>query len=229
MEEHLAIEFPLRGEWTAPTTPAKKIPSHGTNRMGMRYAFDFLQLNGKQHRRPFHTVNALHYLLFGTHLENYYCYNQEIFAPSDGEIVAVIDGIDERKTVHWFVYLLIGMKHSMTFNEKTDSLSNIAGNYVVMALANGGYASFAHLKTNSIAVSVTDKLKKGSLIGKVGHSGNSTSPHLHFQLMDRADIVHANGIPFHFEQYELYQNNTWRTVYNQIPSEKDRFRFLKKE
>ncbi|GEN87581.1 hypothetical protein MKY30_19155 [Oceanobacillus sp. FSL W8-0428] len=43
----VVIEFPLRGEWNAPTTPAKKVPSHGTNRMGLQYAFDFLQLNWK--------------------------------------------------------------------------------------------------------------------------------------------------------------------------------------
>nr|WP_308052533.1 hypothetical protein [Enterococcus gallinarum] len=41
----IRIEFPLRGEWQAPTTPVKRVPSHGTNRMGMRYAFDFVQVN----------------------------------------------------------------------------------------------------------------------------------------------------------------------------------------
>ncbi|XUD28515.1 hypothetical protein IGJ26_001450 [Enterococcus sp. AZ095a] len=49
-EQSITIEFPLRGEWLAPTTPAKKIPSHGTDRMGLRYAFDFFKsiLRGKQ-------------------------------------------------------------------------------------------------------------------------------------------------------------------------------------
>jgi hypothetical protein len=35
------VEFPLRGEWMSPTTPIKRIPSHGTDQLGQRYAYDF--------------------------------------------------------------------------------------------------------------------------------------------------------------------------------------------
>ena len=42
----IRIEFPLRGEWQKhPRLLSKRVPSHGTNRMGMRYAFDFVQVN----------------------------------------------------------------------------------------------------------------------------------------------------------------------------------------
>ena len=36
--EAALVEFPLGGEWLAPNTPGSKIPSHGTNRFGARYA-----------------------------------------------------------------------------------------------------------------------------------------------------------------------------------------------
>jgi murein DD-endopeptidase MepM/ murein hydrolase activator NlpD len=94
-----------------------------------------------------------------------------------------------------------------------------------MKCASQVYLAFAHLQTNSINVTVGQKLQKGELLGKVGHSGNSTSPHLHFQVMDSNDIAHAKGLPFVFEKYELYKENRWQTVYNQLPSEKDRIRF----
>ncbi|MEI5991512.1 hypothetical protein A5881_003049 [Enterococcus termitis] len=223
----IIIEFPLRGEWHTPTTPAKKIPSHGTNRMGMRYAFDFLQINWQDKGKAFHDVSDLHYIFSGVSIEKYYCYNQDIFAPCDGEIVAVVDGIPERKIVNWLVDMAIGIKNSATFNERKDHFSQIAGNYIIMKLGDDLYAAFAHLKTDSIIVSINDRVKKGSLLGKVGHSGNSTSPHLHFQLMDRDDITNAKGVPFRFEQYELYIDNQWKTVFNQIPSASDRFRFCK--
>jgi Membrane proteins related to metalloendopeptidases len=58
----------------------------------------------------------------------------------------------------------------------------------------------------------------------VGHSGNSTGPHLHFQLMDSSVLVSAKGIPCAFEQYELFQNGEWETVYQSVPSNKDRIR-----
>ena len=63
-EQKITIGFPLRGEWLAPTTPAEKIPSHGTDRMGLRYAFDFLQVNFEGKTKAFHNRS---FLLFGSH------------------------------------------------------------------------------------------------------------------------------------------------------------------
>lgn len=44
MKNPIVVGFPLRGEWYAPNTPGSKIPSHGTNRLGSRYAYDFIQI-----------------------------------------------------------------------------------------------------------------------------------------------------------------------------------------
>ena len=43
--EPIIMAFPLRGEWLAPQTPGTKIPRHGTNRLGTRYAFEFIQVD----------------------------------------------------------------------------------------------------------------------------------------------------------------------------------------
>ena len=43
--EPIIVEFPLRGEWLSPNTPGTKIPSHGTNHLGTRYAYDFIQVD----------------------------------------------------------------------------------------------------------------------------------------------------------------------------------------
>ncbi len=68
-------------------------------------------------------------------------------------------------------------------------------------------------------------VNKGDLIGRIGHSGNSFFPHLHFQLMDSCDIATANGLPCAFEEYEIFQKGEWKTVANEIPTNKDRIRF----
>lgn len=226
-QQPIVIEFPLRGEWNAPTTPAKRVPSHGTNRMGLRYAFDFLQLNWSNPKKPSYKVSFLHYLFFGVPLKKCYCWGESIYAPCDGEVVFVEDGNRERKVAHWLVDSLIATKNALFFNERKHNFKKIAGNYVILKSSKDVYIAFVHLQKNSVKVCLHDQLKKGTYIGNVGHSGNSTFPHLHFQLMDSDDVANSRGIPCLFEQYELYQNGDWKTVYNQIPSAKDRIRFIK--
>ena len=41
------IDFPLRGEWVAEATPAQRVPTHGTDLFGQRYAYDFVGVEGR--------------------------------------------------------------------------------------------------------------------------------------------------------------------------------------
>lgn len=74
-------------------------------------------------------------------------------------------------------------------------------------------------------VQAEDNVGKGQFLGRVGHSGNSTEPHLHFHLMDNSDLAKAKGISCAFEKYEVLQDGEWKTVRKSIPSDKDRIRF----
>lgn len=223
--EPIIMEFPLRGEWLAPNTPGTKIPSHGTDQLGTRYAYDFLQVDWERKGWPSYRVHWLRYLLFGVPLNKYYCWGQEIYAPCDGVIVKAEDGYKERPRAHLFSDLFIAFKSVHVFNAKRDNVQSVAGNYIIMKCGNGVFAGFVHLKKDSINVGVGQKVKKGDLLGNIGHSGNSFSPHLHFQLMDSSDIVSAKGVPCAFEKYELLKEGKWQTVYNEIPTNKDRIKF----
>ncbi|MCL2141399.1 MAG: M23 family metallopeptidase [Methanimicrococcus sp.] len=228
MEERhkpVIVGFPLRGEWLAPNTPGKKIPSHGTDQFGEKYAYDFLQVDFKRKGRPFYRVHWLQYLFFGVSLNKCYCWGQKIYAPCDGEIVKAEDGYKERSRVHLLSDSLVALKNAYFFNPKKDSIQSIAGNYIIMKCSDGVYACFVHLQKDSIQVSVGQSVKKGDVLGKVGHSGNSFAPHLHFQLMDRSDVISAKGLPCAFEQYELYKDGEWKKVYNEIPTDKDQIKF----
>ncbi len=219
------IGFPLRGEWLAPNTPGKKIPSHGTNQLGARYAFDFIQVDWARTGRPFYHSNMLQYLFFGIPLNKCYSWGQEVYAPCDGEIIKAEDGYKERPRVHLASDLFVALKNAYTFNPEKDEPQSVAGNYIIIKCSDHAYAAFAHLQMGSITVSAGQSVKKGDVLGKVGHSGNSTAPHLHFQLMDSSDLYSAKGIPCAFEQYELFQEDEWKTVYNCVPSNTDRIRF----
>lgn len=226
-EDPVIVEFPLRGEWMAPTTPGKKVPSHGTDQLGERFAFDFLQVDWERNGRPFYNTSLLRYVLFGVSLDECYCWGKEIYAPCDGKIIIAEDGYTERPIVHWVSDLFVALKNAYVFDAEKDGIQPVAGNYIVMKCnnTNNVYAAFAHLQKGSITVSVGQSVQKGDLLGKVGHSGNSTAPHLHFQLMDSSNLLSARGIPCAFEQYDLFQDGKWKTVYKAIPSDTDRIRF----
>ncbi len=56
------------------------------------------------------------------------------------------------------------------------------GNYVIIQHPDGNYTYYAHLAKDSITVIAGDEVERGQVIGKIGHSGSSTGPHLHFEI-----------------------------------------------
>lgn len=225
MNKPVILAFPLRGEWLSPNTPGTKIPSHGTNRFGTRYAYDFIQVDWDRGGYPAYRVSFIQYLLFGVKLENYYGWGQDVYAPCNGIVVAAEDGYEERSKTNLFSDMSNAYKNAHFFNIEKDNIQSVAGNYIIIKFGDGIYAALCHLQTGSIQVSVGQEVTKGEIIGKVGHSGNSFAPHLHFQLMDSSDIASANGVPCAFEEYELFENGKWERVKKGIPTDKDRIRF----
>lgn len=56
------------------------------------------------------------------------------------------------------------------------------GNYVVVDHGNDVYTIYAHMALSSIKVSKGDSVIQGQVLGKIGSSGHSSGPHLHFQI-----------------------------------------------
>ncbi|MBW5448905.1 peptidoglycan DD-metalloendopeptidase family protein, partial [Cohnella sp. CFH 77786] len=60
-------------------------------------------------------------------------------------------------------------------------------------------STIAHLKNGSVKVKAGDRVTAGELIGKCGNSGNSTEPHIHFQVSAPSDTVaNMSTIPISF-------------------------------
>jgi murein DD-endopeptidase MepM/ murein hydrolase activator NlpD len=77
----------------------------------------------------------------------------------------------------------------------------------------------------SLAVKPGQIVRSGDVLGRVGHTGNSTAPHLHFQLMDSPDLMRAKGVPCAFRSYEVMRNGAWERVENGVPRKVDRIRY----
>jgi hypothetical protein len=220
-KKSIVVDFPLRGEWIAPNTPGKKIPSHGTNEFGVTYAYDFVRIEKRYGIKKFYNSSLTKYLLKGVPLEECFGWGKDIFSPCDAEIVKVEDGVNERERVSLIGDLRYRAKINDMHNKGEFNYRDIAGNYIIMKCSESVYALFAHLKKDSILVDVGERVKKGQVIGKVGHSGNSLAPHLHFQMMDNEDPRFANGILCAFEYYEIKKEGEWIKIENGIPTHKE--------
>ena len=64
----------------------------------------------------------------------------------------------------------------------TANLTNSYGTYVVIRHSNGLQSYYAHGTRGSIVVSPGDTVKQGQKIMLSGNTGNSTGPHLHFEV-----------------------------------------------
>lgn len=69
------------------------------------------------------------------------------------------------------------------------------GNYVKIRHADGTYTLYGHLSKGTITVMAGDVVEQGQVIGKLGNSGRSTGPHLHFAVLD------VNGTKVDPEQF----------------------------
>lgn len=90
----------------------------------------------------------------------------DIIAPSGKAVYAVADGTISR-----------------VFFDRPGSLG---GNAIRLTAADGTYFHYAHFSKFGDGIEVGTKVKLGQVIGYVGSTGNSSTPHLHFEY-------HPNG------------------------------------
>ena len=174
--------FPVKGVWQI-NGNYDCIGAHRTQ-YSMEFAFDLGKID----------VDSTY-----EHDEDYCWFGEDILAIADGEIVSCFNEAtlrinfpedsetDERV-----------LKEREEIVKQFGHMPLQCGNYVIIKHDNEEYSLYGHMIYHSLTVKKGDFVKQGQIIGKIGNTGRSACPHLHFQLMNGPDYSTARGLPCHF-------------------------------
>jgi murein DD-endopeptidase MepM/ murein hydrolase activator NlpD len=199
----VVISPPLTGsDWVAANGPSNTsqhrralIPINGHAYISQRFAIDWVQLN----------ADGKTYTGDPSGNKNYRAYGAEIHAVADGVVTQTKDGLPQNTP---------GAKSLAV----PVSLETIGGNHVIMEIGDGLYAFYAHMQPGSLRVKVGDKVRRGQVLGLLGNTGNSSEPHLHFQICDANSELGSEGLPYAFASFEvLGKGDTWKPGESHAP------------
>jgi murein DD-endopeptidase MepM/ murein hydrolase activator NlpD len=158
---------------------SSSIACNGSINFAQRFAIDWLQLgkNGK-------LVNG-----DAADVHGYVGYGAEVLAVADGTVVGFNDSLDDQKP-------------GSLPDPKTMNIGNVDGNHIVLDIGGGVYAFYAHLQRGSLTVKPGDHVKASQVLAKLGNTGNSSAPHLHFHLMQSPSVLCSNGIPYTMDAFD---------------------------
>ncbi|SFS68089.1 M23 family metallopeptidase [Halostagnicola kamekurae] len=178
-DRQVSYRLPFDGAWTVVNGSHSRDYSHSWFPLNQRYAYDFVITDAEGRTRPDGAAASV---------GNYYCYDEPVLAPADGVVIDTFDGDLEPSRAG-------GFSHPF----KRD----IRGNYVVVQHAPDEYSCLAHLVPGSVTVEPGERVERGQRVGRCGHSGNSSEPHLHFQLQDQPNFALATSRPIAFDDVAL--------------------------
>lgn len=149
----------------------------GRARIPARFAIDWFGLDARgQHARA--DVQKV---------RNWIGYGADVLAVADGTVVAARNDYPE----------------SRTLKNPRHPLGEGSGNFVSLALGEGRYAHYEHLRPGSVRVHPGERVRRGQVIAALGFSGDSTGPHLHFHVSDGAAPLAGEGLPFTIDRYDV--------------------------
>jgi murein DD-endopeptidase MepM/ murein hydrolase activator NlpD len=205
---------PLRdGPWLVYAGPGNHRAHHwqgvvvvnGQTTIPQRYALDFYGLTPAGHA----LCRPIAFDQLGTTTQaDWVGYRHEVLAVADGIVRDARDGEPNRPPM--------GAQPALTdLTERT-----LMGNFVVLEVAPGVFAHYAHLQPGSLKVKVGERVRRGMVLGRLGQSGQASLPHLHFQISNAVTFEESEGIPFVLQRFERWGSATLGEVLNagQVPA-----------
>ena len=191
-KQETELSLPFKGRWLVFWGGDTKELNYHHDVPAQRFAFDLVGVDEKGER---HRGD-------GTKNEDYFCFGREILAPADGIVVEAIDGV----------------------RDNTPASMNPAcavGNCVVIQHQAKEVSVLAHFQRGSIVVKMGESVKRGQLLGKCGNSGNSSEPHLHYDLQNSPIHQDALGMKCFFQKVVVTKDGRGETRTNYSPVKGD--------
>lgn len=190
----VVIGAPLRaGPWLAYEGPGNHFSHHwgslvavnGQVTIPQRYAIDFFGLDAAGHA----VRTARDHLATSTNAD-WLGFGAEVLAVADGVVRDARDGEPNHPPF-------------APLPPPTDlTTRTLMGNFVVLEIAPGVFVQYAHLQPGSLRVKVGERVRRGTVLGRLGQSGNANAPHLHFQVTTAATFEESEGLPFVLEYFD---------------------------
>ncbi|MFI6155128.1 M23 family metallopeptidase [Kitasatospora sp. NPDC051170] len=121
-------------------------------------------------------------------LTSYLSFRQPVVAAAGGRVVEVQDGVPDNPP---------------PLSPPVPPIADTVGNHVTLEVAPGRYLLYGHLEAGTLGVREGDCVEAGQALGLIGNSGNSTTPHLHFQVMTTAEFFPTDSPPFTFRSFRV--------------------------
>lgn len=194
------LRLPFTGRWLTQNSPARRVPSHGTDLLGARYAIDFVGVDERGRRASHRDWRTF---LGSEPAERFVSFGRPVLAPADGVVVVTHDGEPDHPGRRSQLALIpYALGQAARYRRGVGAM---AGNHVLIALADGAVVALAHLRAGSLRVAVGQPVTAGEQLAECGSSGNSTDPHVHLQVMDRTDLAVARGLPISFRDFREWR------------------------
>jgi hypothetical protein len=145
-----------------------------------RFAIDWMRLD-EQGRLVHGDLADVH---------NYGDYGADVLAVADGRVVSTLNDLADQVP-------------GRLPDPSTITVETVDGNHVVLDLGGGRFAFYAHLQKGSVKVRPGDQVKKGAVLGKLGNTGNTSAPHLHFHIMNRPSPLASDGLPYLIDAFDF--------------------------
>jgi hypothetical protein len=153
---------------------------NGTPFLSERFAIDFIQINAQG-------AGGAGDL---TRNESFFTFGEPVLAVADARVMSTLNTVPEN--------VPLNEPAASSFPERA-----ILGNHVILNLGDGRFAAYGHLQTGSVRVRVGQRVRRGQVLARVGNTGPSGGPHLHFQVSDGPQPLASDGLPFVFRRFSL--------------------------